>query len=169
MQLICDGQATKAGVSEDSLEEYRGVYIKARREFNVLLDVRSTHIIRHTRIGADRSAPHSVFVATWVRGIKLPGSIDLEEPRQPGAAAQAEAAIPEETTTTTETTRTETTEGLHRQRLCAGGSKLQAEDASQGVARTEVQTRRDSLLEPGDVSRKPKVCRTLWWTSMRSN
>jgi len=39
MQLICDGARQKAEVLDTTIEEYKEVYIKARREFTTVVDV----------------------------------------------------------------------------------------------------------------------------------
>ena len=39
MQLICDGVRHKREVLEQSVEEYKEVYIKAKREFETIVEV----------------------------------------------------------------------------------------------------------------------------------
>jgi DNA topoisomerase-3 len=39
MQLICDGQQTKRDVLEFSINQYKEVFIKAKREFNTIVNV----------------------------------------------------------------------------------------------------------------------------------
>jgi hypothetical protein len=41
MQLICDGFRTKREVIDESLEQYKAVFVKARRDFHVLVEVRT--------------------------------------------------------------------------------------------------------------------------------
>jgi len=40
MQMICDGVATKNEVLQDSIEQYQEVYVKAKREFETVVQVR---------------------------------------------------------------------------------------------------------------------------------
>jgi len=40
MQLICDGARQKGEVLDTTIHEYKEVYIKARREFTTVVDVR---------------------------------------------------------------------------------------------------------------------------------
>jgi DNA topoisomerase-3 len=39
MQLICDGEESKRDVLEASLIQYREVFIKAKRDFDILFNV----------------------------------------------------------------------------------------------------------------------------------
>ncbi len=39
MQLICDGVRTKREVIEESVDEYKAVFVKAKRDFPLLLNV----------------------------------------------------------------------------------------------------------------------------------
>jgi DNA topoisomerase-3 len=39
MQMICDGVRHKREVLDQSVEEYKEVYIKARREFDTIVEV----------------------------------------------------------------------------------------------------------------------------------
>lgn len=41
MQAICDGVRAKREVLEQSIEEYKEVYVKARREFDTIVEVSS--------------------------------------------------------------------------------------------------------------------------------
>jgi len=38
--MICDGVATKNEVLQDSIEQYQEVYVKAKREFETVVQVR---------------------------------------------------------------------------------------------------------------------------------
>ncbi|WVO16515.1 hypothetical protein L204_104193 [Cryptococcus depauperatus] len=38
MQLICDGVRSKEGISEQTLDEYKEVFVKARREFHIVIN-----------------------------------------------------------------------------------------------------------------------------------
>ena len=40
MQLICDGARNKTEVLDTTIEEYKEVYIKAKREFETVVNVR---------------------------------------------------------------------------------------------------------------------------------
>jgi DNA topoisomerase-3 len=40
MQMICDGLITKNDMLQDSVVQYQQVYIKARRQFDVVVEVR---------------------------------------------------------------------------------------------------------------------------------
>lgn len=42
MQRICDGARSKQDVLAFLIDQYKGVYIKAKREFNTVIEVRST-------------------------------------------------------------------------------------------------------------------------------
>jgi DNA topoisomerase-3 len=46
MQLICDGVQTKRDVLQFSIDQYKEVFIKARREFGTVVDV-SNHLFSH--------------------------------------------------------------------------------------------------------------------------
>lgn len=41
MQLICDGMMSKNDVMEESLTQYKEVFIKAKREWDTITQVRS--------------------------------------------------------------------------------------------------------------------------------
>lgn len=43
MQLICDGAKNKTEVLDTTIDEYKEVYIKAKREFETVINV--SHII----------------------------------------------------------------------------------------------------------------------------
>ena len=40
MVLICDGQRARREVLDETLDEYRQVFLKARQQFGTLIDVR---------------------------------------------------------------------------------------------------------------------------------
>lgn len=43
MQRICDGLQTKRDVLDFTIDQYKEVYIKARRQFDTVVTVSSTH------------------------------------------------------------------------------------------------------------------------------
>jgi DNA topoisomerase-3 len=49
MQMICDGVATKNEVLQDSIMQYQEVYIKAKREFETVVQVSPVRLLQCSR------------------------------------------------------------------------------------------------------------------------
>lgn len=78
MQLICDGVKQKAEVLDVTLDEYRDVFVTARREFNTVIQVGDSSFRR--RVSLTRSERNGLH-ARRGRRARRPPSGNSRRPR----------------------------------------------------------------------------------------
>ena len=57
MQLICDGVSLKRDVMEESLTQYKEVFIKAKREWDKIVQVRRALLVKSLRVSLSADQP----------------------------------------------------------------------------------------------------------------